>query len=155
MISLLFFLNSICLVILGMRKIYFLSKKNINGLIKVLKEYLKIYNNNKIHFDESNTYYPLKTRIIEYASKFVAHNIRADRIEEWEYSDEIFVKDYELEILSNILLQILIKYRNLMYYWNNIVKMSEFDCDSSLEDYMKNCYYIYLEDIKNLCKFDV
>jgi len=130
-------------------------KKNINASIKVLKEFIKIYSYNDINIDGFNTYHPLKTRIIEYASKFVAHNIRADRIEEWEYSDEIFVKDCELENLSSILLNILIKYRNLMYYWNNVVKMPEFDYNISLEDYMKNCYHTYLEDINGICKLDM
>lgn len=125
-------------------------KKSIRKLKTVLQEFEIIHNDKTIINDGVCFTHPLKTRIYNYASKFVAHSIAKSTIEKWEYNNAIFVEDEELKNLIKIISKIEDYVLNLEYYRSNTVKMKYKDYFLELEDKMQKLYKIFVMEVNNI-----
>ena len=119
---------------------------------KALQRFEKVNNDKTIINDGVNTTYPLRTRVYNYASKYVAHSIPSSSIEKWEYNNEVFLYDKELSELVEVISLIQDQHRNLMYYWNNVVKMETFDYSQTLDDKIKKHFTEFLNELSKYYK---
>lgn len=114
------------------------NKENLkDSLLKLktsLAEFEKIHNDNEIIYHGRSITHPLKDRIHNYASKYVAHSISRSSIERWEYNNKVFPLDEEIKNLVKIISNIENDYTNLIYYFNNNEKVEEIDYSIPFED---------------------
>lgn len=125
-------------------------KKTISILKKSLQEFEQINNNEEVEHDGFTSTHPLKTRIFNYASKYVAHSIARSTIEKWEYNNEVFPEEQEIKDLVKLISRIEDDYKNFIYYWNNVVEMQEHDYSEDLESKMKKCFSLFLTEYSNI-----
>ncbi len=116
---------------------------------KALQRFEKVNNDRTIITDGVNTTHPLRTRVYNYASKYVAHSIPSSCIEKWEYNNEVFLDDKELSGLVEVISSIQDRHRNLMYYWNNVVKMEKFDYSETLDNKIEKYFSKFLDELSN------
>lgn len=121
-----------------------------NKLKESLQEFERIINDKEKKEEGINITHSLNSRVFNYASKFVAHSIANSTVERWEYNNEVFVYDHELLELVKLISRIEDNYKNLTYYWYNVVKMPEKDYTEKFELKIKRHYYNFLDEIKNI-----
>lgn len=130
------------------------NKKNVVNHAEVFKKTLQefegIYNDSEIKMIGSSTVHPLRTRIINYASKYVAHTIEKIKIDKWEYNNKVFLDDKELEQIVLLLSKIEDNYRNLKYYYSNVVDVPEKDYSRTLESKGIEYFVRFKNDIKKI-----
>ena len=123
-------------------------KKTIEDLKKTFREFEQIYSDNEVEFDGISSIHPLKTRIVNYASKYVAHSIEKSMIEKWEYNNKVFPREEEIKNLVDLISRMDDNYRNFTYYWNNLAEMPVHDYSEDLETKMKRNFETWYLDLK-------
>ncbi len=128
------------------------NKKNLNKTLLELKKNLQkfeyIYNDKKIDNNSPITLFPLKTRIHNYASKYVAHRVPEGEVLKWQYSNGIFISFEELNAIVSLISKIEDSYRNVLYYWSNVYEMPEIKYLEKLEVKTNKHFNKFIEEIK-------
>lgn len=122
--------------------------KSVSELKSNLNEFEHACNDNIVKSIDSHIIGPVRTRIYNYASKFVAHTFDKRIYERENFIYKVLLENHELENIVRILSNIENSFNLLNYYWINVGIAPEIKNVSSFEDTKRKYFKHFLNEVK-------